>query len=416
MSYPDAAWERAMTVQEVLLKAISGELHWFRAADILGWSPRTVRRWRERYEAHGDSGLIDKRLLRPSRRRVTPGHVEHVLRLYRERYAGFNVRHFHQIARREHGVTVSYSFVKQALQAAGLVKKHRARGRHRLRREPRACFGEMLHLDGSVHEWFTGVDVRPCLIAVSDDATKRVLSAALYPSESTWAVMTSLAAVLRTEGLPMALYTDRAHWAFHTPKAKGPVDKTRLTQVGRALAHLGIEHIPSYSPQARGRSERLNRTFQDRLVNELRVAGITTLEAANRYLADQFLPQHNALFARAPRDPGSAFVSLGDADLDRILCHEEERVVARDHTVSLDRRVLQIAPQPGRRTCAGVTVTVRQHLDGRYTISRGAQPWGTFRADGQPVDAAAAVDAKNAPTAAWKTPRTRFPQRPQASP
>lgn len=415
MSYPDAAWERAMTVQEVLLKAISGELHWFRAADILGWSPRTVRRWRERYEAHGYSGLIDKRLLRPSRRRVTPGHVEHVLRLYRERYAGFNVRHFHQIARREHGVTVSYSFVKQALQAAGLVKKHRARGRHRLRREPRACFGEMLHLDGSVHEWFTGVDVRPCLIAVSDDATKRVLSAALYPSESTWAVMTSLAAVLRTEGLPMALYTDRAHWAFHTPKAKGPVDKTRLTQVGRALAHLGIEHIPSYSPQARGRSERLNRTFQDRLVNELRVAGITTLEAANRYLADQFLPQHNALFARAPRDPGSAFVSLGDADLDRILCHEEERVVARDNTVSLDRRVLQIAPQPGRRTCAGVTVTVRQHLDGRYTISRGAQPWGTFRADGQPVDAAAAVDAKNAPTAAWKTPRTRFPQRPQAS-
>ena len=128
------------------------------------------------------------------------------------------------------------------------------------------------------------MDLRPCLIAVSDDATKRVLHAALYPSESTHAVMTSLAAVLRTEGLPMALYTDRAHWAFHTPRAKGPVDKTRLTQVGRALARLGVEHIPAYSPQARGRSERLNRTFQDRLVNELRVAGITTLAAANRYL------------------------------------------------------------------------------------------------------------------------------------
>jgi len=415
MPYPEAAWERAMTVQEVLLKAISGELHWFRAAEILGWSPRTVRRWRERYEAHGYSGLIDKRLLRPSRRRVPPGHVEQVLRLYRERYAGFNVRHFHQIARREHQVTVSYSFVKQVLQAAGLVKKHRARGRHRLRREPRACFGEMLHLDGSVHAWFTGVDVRPCLIAVSDDATKRVLHAALYPSESTWAVMTSLAAVLRTDGLPMALYTDRAHWAFHTPKAKGPVDKTRLTQVGRALARLGIEHIPSYSPQARGRSERLNRTFQDRLVNELRVAGITTLAAANRYLADQFVPQHNATFARAPRDPASAFVALGAVDLEPILCHEEERVVARDNTVTLGGQVLQIAPQPGRRSCVGLTVTVRQHLDGRHTITRGAQRLGTFRADGRPMDAAAAVDAKNAPTAAWKTPRTRFPQRPQAS-
>jgi transposase len=221
MTYPASAWERAMTVQEVLLKALSGELHWFRAAEILGWSPRTVRRWRERYEEFGHSGLIDKRLHRPSIRRVPPGTVEQLLRLYRERYAGFNVRHFHQIARREHGVTVSYSFVKQALQAARLVKKHRARGRHRLRREPRACFGEMLHLDGSVPEWFTGEDLRPCLIAVSDDATKRVLRAALYPSESTWAVMTSLATVLRTAGLPMALYTDRAHWAFHTRRPRG---------------------------------------------------------------------------------------------------------------------------------------------------------------------------------------------------
>jgi transposase len=415
MTYPAAAWERAMTIQEVLLKALSGEVHWYRAAEILRWSPRTLRRWRERYETHGYSGLIDKRLLRPSKRRVPPGQVERVLRLYRERYAGFNVRHFHQIAQREHGVTVSYSFVKQALQAARLVKTHRARGRHRLRREPRACFGEMLHLDGSVHEWFTGLDVRPCLIAVSDDATKRVLHAALYPSESTWAVMTSLAVVLRTEGLPMALYTDRAHWAFHTPTAKGPVDKARLTQVGRALAHLGIEHIPSYSPQARGRSERLNRTLQDRLVNELRVAGITTLAAANHYLTDQFVPQHNATFARAARDPASAFVPLGGTDLDAILCHAEARVVARDNTVTIGGRVLQIAPQPGRRSCVGLAVTVRQHLDGRHTITRGTQRLGTFRDNGQPMDPAAAVDAKNAPTAAWTTPRARFPQRPQAS-
>lgn len=415
MTYPEAAWERAMTVQEVMLKALSGEVHWFRAAEILGWSPRTLRRWRERFETHGHSGLIDRRLLRPSKRRVPPAQLELVLRLYRERYAGFNVRHFHQIATRDHGVTVSYSFAKQTLQAAGLVKRHRARGRHRLRREPRACFGEMLHLDGSVHEWFTGEAVRPCLIAVSDDATKRVVHAALYPSESTWAVMSSLAVVFRTAGLPMALYTDRAHWAFHTPKANGPVDKTRLTQVGRALARLGIEHIPSYSPQARGRSERLNRTFQDRLTNELRVAGITTLPAANRYLAEHFVPQHNATFMRAPRDPASAFVPLGSVGLDDILCHEEERVVARDNTVVIAGRGLQIAAQAGRRSCVGLTVTVRRHLDGRHTITRGTQRLGTFRDDGQPMDAAAPVDAKTAPPAAWKTPRTRFPQRPQAS-
>jgi transposase InsO family protein len=338
------------------------------------------------------------------------------LRLFRERYRGFNVRHFHEIVRREQGITLSYSYVKQALQGAGLVKKHRARGRHRQRREPRACLGELLHLDGSTHAWLALTpEVRACLIAVPDDATGQVLHAALYPTESTHAVMTSLAAVVRAHGLPMALYTDRAHWAFHTPKAKGPVDATHLTQVGRALARLGIEHIPAYSPQARGRSERLNRTFQDRLVNELRLAGITTLSAANRYLVDQFVPRHNATFARAPRDPASAFVPLGSVDLDAILCHEEERVVARDNTVTLAGRVLQIAPQPGRRSCAGLSVLVRQHLDGRYTITRGAHRLGSFRADGQPMDAAAAADAQNAPTAAWKTPKTRFPQRPQAS-
>jgi len=384
MAYPDAAWERAMTVRDVMMKALSGELHWFQAADILGFSPRTLRRWRERYETHGYIGLVDKRRHAPSIRRIAAPEVARLLRLYRERYQGFNVQHFHQIARREHGVTVSYSFLKQALQAAGLVKKYRARGRHRRRREPRACFGELLHLDGSVHAWFAlAPEARPCLIAVSDDATKRVLHAALYASESRQAVMTSLAAVLRTAGIPMALYTDRAHWAFHTPRAHGPVDKTRLTQVGRALARLGIEHIPAYSPQARGRSERLNRTFQDRLVNELRVAGIATLEAANDYLAQTFVPQHNATFGRPPRDPASAFVPLGAVDLDPILCHEDTRMVARDNTVSVAGRVLQIGAQPGRRSCAGLEVTIRQHLDGRLTISQGAKLLGTFSQTGE---------------------------------
>lgn len=421
MGYPDTAWERAMKVQDVLLRALSGELHWFRAAEIVGLSARSMRRWRQRYEAGGYDGLIDKRHRRPSQRRVPIAAVEQGLRLYRERYRGFNVRHFHDLARREHGVTLSYSFVKQALQGAGLVKKHRARGRHRRRREPRACFGELLHLDGSVHAWLALVpEARSCLIAIPDDATNQVLHAALYPGESTHAVMTALAAVFRTHGLPMALYTDRAKWAFHTPKAKGPIDKTQLTQVGRALARLGIEHIPAYSPQARGRSERLNRTFQDRLVNELRVAGIPTLEAANHYLRDVFLPRHNATFAHPPRDPASAFVPVRAVDLDTTLCHEEDRVVARDNTVVFAHQVLQIPAQPGRRSCVGLTVTVRQHLDGRYTIRRGPQLLGGYRADGQPVDAAAAVDARTerrAPTSRLDQRRRTPPahKRPQAS-
>jgi transposase len=285
MSYPEVAWERAMKVQEVILKALTGELHWYRAADILGFSPRTLRRWRERYETHGYDGLLDLRRRTPSPKRAPVAEVTRVVTLYRTQYRGFNGRHFHQIARRDHGVTLSYSFVKQALQLAGLLPKGRKRGRHRRRRDPRPCFGELLHIDGSPHAWLA---LRPAerssLIAVLDDATKRVLYAQLWPSETAQAIMTAVREVITTYGLPMALYTDRAHWAFHTPQANGPVDKTQVTQVGRALQRLGIEHIPAYSPQARGRSERLNRTFQDRLVNELRVAKIATVAAANAYL------------------------------------------------------------------------------------------------------------------------------------
>lgn len=416
MSYPQAAWERAMTVQEVLLKALSGQIHWYRAADILGFSPRTLRRWRERYERYGYVGLVDKRRHTPSVRRVAAPEVERLLRLYRERYSGFNVRHFHEIARREHGVTVSYSFLKQTLQAAGLVKTHRARGRHRRRREPRACFGELLHIDGSTHAWLARApDRRATLIAVPDDATNQVVYAQLWEAESTHAVMTALWEILTTYGLPMALYSDRAHWAFHTPTAKGPVDKTRLTQVGRALAQLGIDHIPSYSPQARGRSERLNRTFQDRLVNELRVAGIATIPEANRYLREVFLPRHNATFAHPPRDPAPAWVGVGDVDLDQILCHQEGRTVAPDNTVAMDRLALQIAKQPGRRTCAGLAVIVRRHLRGHYSVWRGTQRLGLFDAHGRAMDAAAPVHGRTSRPRTSRLDRPLAgPQRPQA--
>jgi hypothetical protein len=297
--------------------------------------------------------------------------LEHVLRLYREQYVGFNGRHFHEIVCREYGITLSYSYVKQALQQAGLLPKRKPRGRHFRRREPRACFGELLHLDGSRHPWLALVpEARATLIAIVDDATSALLYAQLWPQETTHAVMAALATVLRTHGLPMALYTDRARWAFVTPTARGPVDKTRVTQVGRALHQLGIEHIPAYSPQARGRSERANRTLQGRLVNELRVAGIRTLDAANAYLRDHYVPQHNAAFRRAPLDAANAFVPLGSVDLGTILCQEDERLIAPDNTVVVAGHLLQIERQPGRRTCAGLRVLVRQHLDGRITIIR----------------------------------------------
>ena len=216
------------------------------------------------------------------------------------RYLGFTVRHFCQLARREHALTFSSTLVKTALQGAGLVAKRRPRGRHRRRREPRPCFGEMLHIDGSPHAWLAlRPTERQTLIPIIDDATKRVLYVQLVAAESTATIMAALWSVLVTHGLPQALYSDRASWAFYTPKAGQPVAKDVLTQVGRALARLGVEHIPAYSPEARGRSERLNRTFQERLVNELRVAGITAVPAANRYLHERFLAAYDARFAHA---------------------------------------------------------------------------------------------------------------------
>jgi hypothetical protein len=353
-----------------------------------------VRRWRARFEAGGAVALYDRRCLRPSRRKAPAPEVQRILRLYRERFSGWNVRHFYRFARRSHAVTLSYSFVKLALQEAGLVRKGRARGRHRRRREPRACLGELLHLDGSPHAWLRRCPgARHTLITVVDDATKRLLYAQLWPAETTAAVLAALHAVFTAHGLPIALYTDRAGWAFHTPKAGGPIDRTHLTQVGRALDRLGIDHIGAYSPQARGRSERLNRTVQGRLVNELHLAGITTLAAANAYLTERFIADYNDEFAQLPADPTSAFVALHGVELDTILCEQEERRVSQDNVVTLDDVPLQIAKQPGRPTCAGLRVTVWRDVHGVLSVWHGARCFGRYDGHGRPLTA---VRPKNA--------------------
>jgi transposase len=408
-----AAVERAMKIQQVVMRALSGAITWLQAAEILGLHPRSVRRWRARFERGGTVALYDRRCLRPSRRQAPAGEVQRILRLYRERFRGWNVRHFYRFARRDHGVTLSYSFVKLALQEAGLVRKGRARGRHRRRREPRACFGELLHLDGSPHTWLgLAPDVRATLITVVDDATKRLLYAQLWPAETTAAIFSALHAVFTRWGLPIALYTDRAHWAFHTPKAGGPVDRRHLTQVGRALERLGIEHIGAYSPQARGRSERLNRTVQGRLVNELALAGITTLAAANDYLRERFLPEYDDEFARPPADPSSAFVPLHGVDLDAILCEQEERLVGKDNVVTLAAVALQLAKQPGRPTCAGLRVTIRRDVRGELSVWHGSRCFGRYDDAGRPMSAERPKTTSPALPALTMRRRTRSPRLP----
>lgn len=385
--YSDAAVRRAMKIQEIILRAMSGEITWIRAAQIIGVSDRTMRRWKIRYEEHGYDGLFDRRRQRPSPKRASFEEVRRILRLYREVYMGFNVSHFHQIAQRDHGVTLSYTFVKEALQGAGLVAKRKSRGRHRKRREPRPCFGEMVHIDGSDHAWLSLVpDQRQTLIALQDDATGKILYAQLWSEETTEAIMSGLWHITETYGICMSLYSDRASWAFHTPKAGGKVDRQNLTQVGVALQKLGIEHIASYSPQGRGRGERLNRTLQDRLVNELRVARITDMAGANEYLNQVFIPEFNERFGRSPKDPQEVFVSCRGTDLSQIFCVEAERVVNKDNTVSYKNKVLQLEPQLNRCTCVGLHVLVRHHLDGGYSIWKGPHLLGIYDLDGKIIE------------------------------
>ncbi len=380
------AVERAMKTHEVILRAASGEISWIAAADILRCSARTLRRWKRRFERFGYDGLLDRRCQRPSSKCAPLSEVERVLHLYREKYDGLNVRHFHRKLRKDEGIEWSYTFVKTALQKAGLVRKYRARGRHHRRREPKPCFGEMLHIDGSKHAWLAlEPEQKHTLIVVLDDATSRLLYAQLWPEETTEAILTALRDVFAEWGIPMSLYNDRAGWAFHTPPGEKKVAKTLFTQVGRALDRLGVEHIPAYSPQARGRSERANRTLQDRLVQELRLAEIRDVASANQFIRDWYIGEHNEQFMRTPADPTSCFVSSRSVALDEILCIEERRTVGNDNVVRFGNRFLQLDKQQGRATCAGLEVLVRQHLDGTLSVVRGLRLLGRFDGEGQPL-------------------------------
>lgn len=383
--YPKAAMERAMKVQEVILRAMAGRITWWQAAEILGISDRQMRRRRARYQQQGYDGLFDRRRGRPSPKRVPMVTVETVLRLYRERYFDLNVRHFHEKLGEEHAIQLSYTWVKLALQGAGLVARGRQRGAHRKRRPRRSLPGMLLHIDGSEHRWFQ--DQRWYdLLVILDDATSKIYYAQLVEEESTATVMAALHAVIEENGLFCALYSDRATHFWLTPKAGEPVDRQRLTQVGRALRELGIQMIPAYSPQARGRSERSFATWQGRLPQELRLHGIQAVEAANEFLRGQYIATFNHKFQVAAAEPGSAFVPLCGQDLDRIFSLQHERVVNRDNTVHFDNLCLQIERVRWRGTLAGCRVTVHQHLEGGLSVTYGPHLVGCYTGAGAPLE------------------------------
>src|SRR5579862_5376451 len=385
-SYPKAAMERAMKVQDVMLQAMAKKITWWQAAEILGISDRHMRRWRERYVEEGYNGLLDRRRGKPSCRRVPVATVEKVFTLYREKYFDLNVQHFHEKLGADHGIELSYSWVKQALQGAGLVARGRKRGAHRKRRERRPLPGMLLHIDGSRHQWFQ--DERWYdLIVILDDASSEIYYAQLVEEESTATVMAGLKEVIERKGVFCALYSDRGSHFWLTPKVGGKVDYHRRTQVGRALHELGVQMIPAYSPQARGRSERNFSTWQGRLPQELRLHQLRTLEAANRFLREDYIPEFNRRFQVAPRQRGNAFVPCRSRDLERIFSLQFQRSVNRDNTVSFQNLSLQIERVRWRATLAGCQVVVQQHLNGTLSLSYGPHRVGQYSAQGAALDA-----------------------------
>jgi len=381
ISYPQRARERAMKVEEVILRAVSKQITFWQAVRILRYSPRHVRRIMQRYRHSGFDGLLDRRRGRPSPKRMPWTVAEQILCLYREKYFDFSVRHFHEKLREEHGLFYSYTCIKRLLQSAGLVVRARQRGPHRRRRERRPMSGMLLHVDGSTHRWL-GSEQYHDLLVILDDATSEMYYAQLVEQESTRTVLAALREVVEQRGIFCALYSDRGSHFWQTPKEGEIVDRQSLTQVGRAMRELNIEMIPAYSPQARGRSERNFGTWQHRLPQELRLRGITTVEEANRFLREHYIAELNRKFSVPAAQPESAFVPAGGKDLDRIFSVQQERVVNQDNTVRIANRTLQIEKAKWRGTLAKCRVLVCEHLDGSWSVHYGPHLAGRYAPDG----------------------------------
>jgi transposase len=394
-----------MKVQEVIMRAIAKRITWWEAAEILGIHVRTMRRWRARLKRDGYSGLFDRRR-HPSPKRVPVEEAERVLGLYQEKYSDFNVRHFHEKLTSEHGIQLSYTWVKKALQAAGLVKTRRRRGPHRRRRPRRPVPGMMLHIDASRHQWFCD-DRWHDLIVVLDDATSEIYYAQLVAEESTRTVMAALRNVVEKKGWFSSIYSDRASHFFRTPKAGQPVDTREVTEVGRAMKDLGIRMIPAYSPQARGRSERNFGTWQGRLPQELRLKDIHTPEKANAFLRNHYISEFNRKFTVTAAETGTAFAPIHRQDLDRVFAIQQERTVDNDNTIQFANHVWQIPSTPFRATLAGCRVLVYEHLDGTFSVGYGPHTVARFTASGDPLSVPKAFRRKRPPSAENSHVRTR---------
>jgi transposase len=375
---------RRMRFEALLDRHERGELGQEAASELLGISDRTFRRWRDRLHDEGPSGLSDRRL-RPSSRRASAAEIERMLGLYRSHYGDFTVKHFHEQLVKRHDYKLGYTVTKVWLQRSGLVRPAAKRSAHRKKRPRRPMVGMLLHQDASTHAWLPGDGRKYDLVVTLDDATSAIYSAFLVDEEGTASSFRGLAEVVARHGLFCAFYTDRGSHYFLTPEAGGKVSRTALTQVGRALAQLGIEHIAAYSPQARGRSERAFLTLQDRLPKELALAGITTVEAANRWLADSYIGEYNTAFAVQPEQEGSGFVADRAGLWREILCVQEERTVGADNTVKWRNLHLQLPPSRLRPHFVKAKVRVHEYPDGQLAVFLGPHRLADYDAQGAAI-------------------------------
>jgi transposase len=373
---------RRMRFSDLLDRTEAKELTQAAAAEVLGINVRTFQRWAERFEAEGDDGLVDLRMGRRSPRRAPEEELERMLGLFRDKYADFTVKHFHEQLQKRHGYVLGYTVTKLALHAAGLVRKAPKRSAHRKKRPRRPLPGMLLHQDGSRHSWVEGLPAMD-LIVTMDDATSEVYSMLLVEEEGTASTFQALGEVIGEHGLFCALYTDRGSHYFYTPKAGEKVSKTQQTQVGRALSHLGIEHIAAYSPQARGRSERVFGTLQGRLPKDLRLAGIKTVEAANAWLKAHYIAEHNSAFAIKAEQQGTAFVADRHEVWRETLCVIEERIVGNDNTIAWSGRRLQLPESRLRPHFVKASVRVHEYPHGPVSVFLGPHRLATFAANGQ---------------------------------
>jgi transposase len=376
---------RRMRFEDVYGCYRAGRLTCEEAGDLLGMSVSSFYRWRQRSEAEGAAGLADARLGRLSARRAGVDEVARVLELFETRYFDFTVKHFHEKLLAEHGLRRSYGWTKNTLQAAGKVVRAKRKGAHRRRRPRKPMVGMMLHQDGSRHEWAAGQWWD--LIVTMDDADSTLYSAFFVAEEGTMSSFRGLHESIAAHGLFGALYADRGSHYWITTEA-GKIDRDNPTQVRRGLEQLGIELIAAFSPEARGRSERMFGTLQKRLPQELRLRGITDMQAANQFLAETFIAEHNRRFRVPPAEADKAFVPYTGRDLVDVLCIQEERVVGNDNTVRHRGRILQIPADRHRHHYVKCKVRVHERPDGSLAIFHGARRLAVYDSNGHHVQEA----------------------------